>query len=322
MSSNRLRLVLCISVSLALHAALLVSGWQQRPLPVDAAGHALPVTLMNAAATESGIAADRGRREAATQANQPPPVAPERTAPRAQDPLPGTAATDSLTAKPGQKVVSRSRAAETADAAEAVRPRQANRPFPEPVAKTATEAKTERATTPQPTPESAAEPDRGSAVGPVATRSGPETVFQCIDLLCAARTGQPESAETRNDHGRETGSVPPSVANVGQPPPSNSGPVPTDADFIDARPRYRSNPLPEYPYLARQRHWQGEVWLMVTVSAAGRVEELEVAESSGYGVLDKAALKSVRRWRFFPAEKAGLRVASQVRVPVRFKLRD
>jgi len=61
---------------------------------------------------------------------------------------------------------------------------------------------------------------------------------------------------------------------------------------------------------------------MVTVSAAGRVEELEVAESSGYGVLDKAALKSVRRWRFFPAEKAGLRVASQVRVPVRFKLRD
>ncbi len=90
----------------------------------------------------------------------------------------------------------------------------------------------------------------------------------------------------------------------------------------DAEPRYRSNPLPNYPYLARQRHWEGVVWLLVTVSAEGEVDDLVLAASSGYGVLDKSAMKTVRRWRFSPAKKAGIPIESQVKVPVRFRLED
>ncbi len=90
--------------------------------------------------------------------------------------------------------------------------------------------------------------------------------------------------------------------------------------FIEAVPDYRSNPLPEYPRLARQRHWQGIVWLMVNVSADGLVEDLQIEESCGHQILDRAALRAVDSWEFFPAKQAGLPVSSQVRIPVRFVL--
>ena len=38
------------------------------------------------------------------------------------------------------------------------------------------------------------------------------------------------------------------------------------------------------------------------------------------GLLDRAAIKGVRKWRFKPAKLAGIDVRSRVRVPVRFEL--
>ncbi|MCF6238219.1 MAG: energy transducer TonB, partial [Candidatus Marinimicrobia bacterium] len=90
--------------------------------------------------------------------------------------------------------------------------------------------------------------------------------------------------------------------------------------LIEAFPNYRSNPLPSYPQMARQKRWQGVVWLLVDVSAEGLVEDLQVEQSCGYRVLDKAASQAVRRWEFSPARRAGLVVESQVRIPVRFRL--
>ncbi|MDT8443426.1 MAG: energy transducer TonB [Desulfuromonadales bacterium] len=97
-------------------------------------------------------------------------------------------------------------------------------------------------------------------------------------------------------------------------------PVSSSPAFIEAVPEYRSNPLPEYPRLARQRHWQGVVWLMVNVSADGLVENLQIEQSCGHQVLDRAARRSVNSWRFSPAKRDGLPVSSQVRIPVRFVL--
>jgi protein TonB len=92
--------------------------------------------------------------------------------------------------------------------------------------------------------------------------------------------------------------------------------------LIEAVPNYRSNPLPEYPYLARQKHWEGVVWLLVDVTADGLVDDLRVEQSCGHRVLDRAASKAVRRWQFSPAKRAGLPVSSQARIPVRFRLED
>ncbi|PXF28985.1 hypothetical protein WH50_23275 [Pokkaliibacter plantistimulans] len=74
------------------------------------------------------------------------------------------------------------------------------------------------------------------------------------------------------------------------------------------------NPSPHYPSRARQNNWQGRVTLRVTLAPDGRVEQVDVAESSGYGVLDRAALATVQQWRF----RAGS--AETVLVPIRFRL--
>ncbi len=99
---------------------------------------------------------------------------------------------------------------------------------------------------------------------------------------------------------------------------SNSG----HKSLVEAVPNYRSNPLPEYPYLARQKHWEGVVWLLVDVSSEGLVDDLRVEKSCGHRILDRTASRTVRRWQFFPATRAGLSVSSQVRIPVRFRLED
>lgn len=91
---------------------------------------------------------------------------------------------------------------------------------------------------------------------------------------------------------------------------------------IEAVPNYRSNPLPEYPYLARQKHWEGVVWLLVDVSSKGWVDDLRIEKSCGHRILDRTAKRTVSRWQFSPATRAGLAVSSQVRIPVRFRLED
>lgn len=82
------------------------------------------------------------------------------------------------------------------------------------------------------------------------------------------------------------------------------------------------NPPPRYPAVARRRGYEGRVVLRVVVDANGAVEAIEVAESSGHRILDRAALRTVRAWRFVPARRDGAPVAASVAVPVRFTLRS
>ena len=49
-----------------------------------------------------------------------------------------------------------------------------------------------------------------------------------------------------------------------------------------------------YPEVARQRRLQGEVRLLVAISAGGRISEIRTLQSSGQAVLDEAARTSVR----------------------------
>ena len=87
-----------------------------------------------------------------------------------------------------------------------------------------------------------------------------------------------------------------------------------------ARPLYRQNPPPEYPLLARRRQLEGTVVLEALVGPAGRVRELSVKESSGHQLLDEAALRAVKNWRFAPGRQGTTPVAMPVLVPVRFHL--
>src|SRR5690606_32638682 len=57
-------------------------------------------------------------------------------------------------------------------------------------------------------------------------------------------------------------------------------------------------PGPDYPRGALRRGESGEVLLRIHVDADGRPERIEVASSSGFRELDRAAERAVRRWRF------------------------
>ncbi len=89
-----------------------------------------------------------------------------------------------------------------------------------------------------------------------------------------------------------------------------------------SKPRYFQNQPPEYPQLARQMHQEGLVILSVEVDHKGMPVKVEVEQSSGYHLLDRAALKAVRHWRFQPQRIGDLTVKSRVAVPVRFRLEE
>ena len=89
----------------------------------------------------------------------------------------------------------------------------------------------------------------------------------------------------------------------------------------EAIPMYDKNPPPEYPLIARRRGFQGTVVLEVLVDRNGRVGDLRVFNSSGYKVLDRAAVKSVSEWIFRPAIKGNENIEMWVRVPVCFQLK-
>ena len=78
---------------------------------------------------------------------------------------------------------------------------------------------------------------------------------------------------------------------------------------------------PRYPLLARRRGLQGRVVVKVQIDRSGQVRQVVVASSSGYRLLDQAAVKAVQRWRFRPALRQGVAVSTEMRIPVRFELK-
>ncbi|MCX7096217.1 MAG: TonB family protein [Methylobacter sp.] len=109
--------------------------------------------------------------------------------------------------------------------------------------------------------------------------------------------------------------------------PSVAAPAPSKtaadlAPFTEANfnANYGSNPKPKYPGIATNRGWEGTVRLLVKVSVDGDSEEVTVQRSSGYDVLDEAAIEAVEKWKFIPAKRGDTPTASSVIVPINFVL--
>lgn len=88
-----------------------------------------------------------------------------------------------------------------------------------------------------------------------------------------------------------------------------------------ASPDYLRNPPPRYPDSARRANQQGLVELEVEVSAAGAAIDVTLLRSSGFPVLDAAAVRAVADWKFKAATLNGAPVSSTIVVPVRFELK-
>lgn len=77
---------------------------------------------------------------------------------------------------------------------------------------------------------------------------------------------------------------------------------------------------PQYPILARQNLWTGKVIIRIHISTEGICSSAEIAQSSGYQVLDRAALQSVYQWRFKPAQEGRRAIVDTLLVPFIFDL--
>lgn len=90
----------------------------------------------------------------------------------------------------------------------------------------------------------------------------------------------------------------------------------------NSNPNYFQNPPPVYPEIAKQMRLEGLVILAVTVDKDGTPVKVEIYKSSGYQLLDQAALKTIIHWKFQPGRIGGLPVESKVTIPIRFRLRE
>lgn len=116
----------------------------------------------------------------------------------------------------------------------------------------------------------------------------------------------------------------PELHGMRQPEPAEQSSEASESDdsavIREARPLYRLNPPPKYPRIARERGYQGTVFLEVLVDSKGKVDDVKVHDSSGYQILDKAAMKAVKGWTFEPGQRGSNYVTMWVSVPVRFEL--
>lgn len=79
-------------------------------------------------------------------------------------------------------------------------------------------------------------------------------------------------------------------------------------------------PQPRYPIESRRNREQGLVVLRAVIDVNGDIEKVQIAQSSGYGALDRAAGHALQRARCAPYIDNGQRIAVAARLPVAFNL--
>jgi protein TonB len=83
-------------------------------------------------------------------------------------------------------------------------------------------------------------------------------------------------------------------------------------------PRKILHVAPIYPEIARHAGVQGAVILEAILDATGRVESVRVLSSQP--LLEDAAVRAVRQWRYTPTELNGVPVPVLMTITVRFSL--
>lgn len=102
-------------------------------------------------------------------------------------------------------------------------------------------------------------------------------------------------------------------------PPAPPAP-PARVELPSSSAEHLQNPQPAYPPMSRRLGEQGTVMLRVLIGTDGSVQEAELKQSSGFERLDRAALETVRKWRFVPGKRGGLPEAMWHIQPVKFVL--
>lgn len=94
-------------------------------------------------------------------------------------------------------------------------------------------------------------------------------------------------------------------------------------EVLIVNPRFRTPPRPPaYPKRARELDQQGVTMLRIKLDQRGDPLDVHVLDSSGYALLDHAAVRAVRKWQFQPAIHNGRPVVAFVELPIEFVLTE
>jgi protein TonB len=138
----------------------------------------------------------------------------------------------------------------------------------------------------------------------------PEKIRPLKDLTVVDLAAEPPPDEDLSDLAEGGGSPP------GAPPAAPAIPAEPAPGLLEA-PSVLTRVDPVYPEAARRAGIEGTVELEVSIDAAGKVSDVEVARGLPFG-LSEAAVDAVRRWTWKPARTASGPVASRKTVRVKF----
>jgi protein TonB len=153
--------------------------------------------------------------------------------------------------------------------------------------------------------------------GPGAGRQAPLDAFVAQGAGGSVKTNSgPGSAAKNPGTGQVTGeSIKMESGHGGDPENPGTGPASGRQSLVYA-------PRPLYPMQARRNNWEGVALLEIRIGPDGRVQKVSVVQSSGYPVLDRSAEKAILKWRYRPVPQNGVAIVSQMRVRVKFCLKD
>lgn len=77
-----------------------------------------------------------------------------------------------------------------------------------------------------------------------------------------------------------------------------------------------------YPRRAVRQGWEGQTVVAAEVLPDGSVGRTALAKTSGHEVLDQAAEKAIKDWKFSTESEKDMVVPQYVDIPVTFKLQD
>jgi len=119
----------------------------------------------------------------------------------------------------------------------------------------------------------------------------------------------------------EPAAKPSGEAKAGNPGGGIRGGTPGGSGGEDNYPYFFHREMPVYPAAARRMGREGKVVLRLFIDEAGKLQHVEVVESSGFD-FTRAAVEAVKKSTYRPALQNGRPVPSRAILPVQFVLKD
>jgi protein TonB len=111
---------------------------------------------------------------------------------------------------------------------------------------------------------------------------------------------------------------PPAPKPVVVPPPA---PKPPTEEYVPVtQPNFVQQAAHVYPPEAARRHQQGTVVLMLYINGSGALDKIEIVKSSGFPLLDEAAIREMKLSKFQPAMEGAIPIRSRAQASVTYRL--